>query len=284
MAYEERIEVALATIDAFASIGVRRFCLTATDLTGEKVYGGYWARRNMGAMQLLIPHLVPRCWQLQQNLIVRPLAPAGVVLAQLDDIDASRRDEIAPYAFLVVRTSPAGYQVWTAIAGAEAGFVSRLVKGIGADCSARGAGCLPGSPNCKPKYKPDFPAVQAFLLQPGRIVAAGELEKFLAPPVQFAPPRVSSGGGDSRGWPSYPWVLRGAPRKRDGTHDRSKANFFWSKLAIERGNSQQAVVAKLAQVSERAQGEIRRGNANYLQLTVANAVRGSKGHQCAAIR
>ena len=40
----------------------------------------------------------------------------------------------------------------------------------------------------------------------------------------------------------------------------SKADNFWSKLAIERGSCPQAVVGKFAQVSERAQAKIRRGN------------------------
>jgi hypothetical protein len=291
MPHEERIKEALATIGTFASVGVKRFSLTATDLAGKKVDRGYWANRNLGAMGLLLPHLVPRCWCLNQNLIVRPLAPAGVTLAQLDDIDAHGREELAPSAFLVVRTSASGYQVWIAIAGAEAGFVSCLVRGIGADCSASGAGRLPGSPNCKAKYAPDFPAVKASLVQPGRIVAAAELEKFLAPPVQVPPPRVSPGGDAprkkdgtsdrskadcSRGWPDYERVLRGAPRKKNGRPDRSRADYLWAKWALERGNNQEAVIARLAEVSERAQLEIKRKNPNYLRVTVANAANSTR--------
>jgi hypothetical protein len=266
--HDQRIEKALATVDCFASVGVKRFSLTATNLAGKKVDRGYWGNRNLGAMRLLLPHLVPQCWSSARNLILRPLAPRGVVLAQLDDIDAHRREEIAPSAFLVVRTSTIGYQVWLAIADAPADLVRRLVKGSGADCSASGAGRLPGTPNCKPKYAPDFPAVQAFLLQPGRVVAPADLERFLAPPIQFPPPHISPVVGDSRGWPDYDRVLRGAPKKENGRPDRSRADYFWAKWALERGNSPEAVVARLAQVSERAQAEIRRGNLGYLQATV----------------
>jgi len=169
-----------------------------------------------------------------------------------------------------------GYQVWVAIAGAEAGFVSRLVRGIGADCSASRAGRLPGTPNCKAKYAPDFPAVQAFSLQRGRIVAPADLERFLAPPVQFSPPRVSPGGDSPRGWPDYERALRGAPKKKDGGPDRSRADYFWAKWALERGNSPEAVIARLAEVSDRAQLELKRGNVGYLRITVANAANGQR--------
>jgi hypothetical protein len=273
--HDQRIEEALATVDCFASVGVKRFSLTATDLAGKKVDRGYWGNRNLGAMRLLLPHLVPRCWHLRQSLIVRPLAPAGVTLAQLDDIDAQKRAAIEPGSFLVTETSPGNFQIWIAIIDAPADLVRRLVKGIGADCSASRAGRLPGSPNCKVKYGPNYPAVRAFLLQPGRVVAPADLEKFLAPPVQFPWPRSYS-GTKSRGWPAYESVLHRAPRKKDGRPDRSKADFFWSKLAIERGNDLQAVVAKLAEVSERAQAEIRRGNPKYLTITVENASRGAR--------
>jgi hypothetical protein len=203
-----------------------------------------------------------------------------VALAQLDDIDAHRREEIAPSAFLVVQTSPGNYQVWIAIADAESGFVSRLVKGIGADCSASRAGRLPGSPNCKAKYEPDFPVVRAFSVQLGRIAMPAQLEGFLAAPVQFPSPRFYSGQNsaltESCGWPDYDWILRGAPKKKDGAPDRSRADYFWSKWALQRGHGPQAVITKLAEVSERARLEIKRGNPGYLRITIENAARSAR--------
>jgi hypothetical protein len=85
----------------------------------------------------------------------------------LDDLDGKYREEISSTAFLVVQTSRHSFQVWLAIPGAEPGFASRLVKGIGADSSASRAGRLAGTPNCKSKYAPDFPAVRIFLAEPG---------------------------------------------------------------------------------------------------------------------
>ena len=49
--------------------------------------------------------------------------------------------------------------------------------------------------------------------------------------------------------------------KRDGTGpDRSTADFMWCKWAIERGHSIDETAAKLAEVSERAQEAVRRGD------------------------
>jgi hypothetical protein len=263
----ERIEQALGMTDAFASIGVKSFNLTCTDISAVKV--AYWAGRNVGALrQLLLPHLVPRCWQLHQNLIVRPTAPAGVVLAQLDDLDSQYRDAMRCRAFLAVQTSPGNYQVWIAIRGAGPGFVSRLVRGIGSDCSASGAGRIAGTPNCKPKYAPDFPMVEVFWIEAGCIAAFAELEEFLAPPVEYPAPVFRANSG-SRGWPDYELVLRGAWKAKDST--RSASDYLWCKWAIERGNSRDAVIGKLALVSEHAQEEIARGNQGYLEITVDNA-------------
>lgn len=258
---------ALKMIDGFVSVGVKWFSLTCTDIAGRKVANGYWAGRNLGAMRFLLPHLVPRSWQLHQNLIVRPQEPAGIVLAQLDDLNPALQERMASKAFLVVETSPGNYQVWLAIRGSEPGLVSRLIRGIGSDSSASRAGRLAGTPNCKPKYDPNFPMVRVFKVESGRFVLSSELQEFLAPVPSF-PKSLRSLAGSGNGWPDYEWVLRGAPRKKDGTSDRSRADFFWCKLALARGHSQDAVARKLAQVSERAHAEIKRGNAGYLRVTV----------------
>ena len=46
----------------------------------------------------------------------------------------------------------------------------------------------------------------------------------------------------------------------------SKADNFWSKLAIERGSCPQAVVGILAEVSERAQAKIRRETPEFGEI------------------
>src|SRR5262249_5508023 len=150
-----RIAEAFRWIDAFTNVGVRRFSLTRTDLNRGR--RDFRVSRNLGAMRLLLPQWIPLCWELQQNLIIRPEKPHGGVLAQLDDLDAVQLNRVRPVAFLIVQTSPGNHQAWVAIDGGDDDLVKRLMRGMGADVRASCAGRVAGSPNCKEKYAPDFP-------------------------------------------------------------------------------------------------------------------------------
>jgi hypothetical protein len=180
----------------------------------------------------------------------------------------------------VLETSPGNYQAWLRIVGGDESLARRLVKGLYVDWNASGSVRLAGSPNCKEKYAPDFQAVRiaySSTLQ----VRPEEVEDRLAPlvsttviePVQIS----SSSNGKSRGWPEpgYEHWLAGAPKK-NGKPDRSVADFFWCKLALERNNDSESVIAKLYEVSEKARERRKLGDHNYARLTVANALRAAR--------
>ena len=61
-----------------------------------------------------------------------------------------------------------------------------------------------------------------------------------------------------------------APRRDDGP-DRSRADFWWSYLALQRGWSAEETEAKLLEVSEKARERVRGGDAGYVHVTVTNA-------------
>ena len=66
--------------------------------------------------------------------------------------------------------------------------------------------------------------------------------------------------------------LAGAPRTSDGSGpDRSKADFWWCKLAIQRKWSIEDTEARLLEVSEKARERVRLGDTGYVHQTVLNA-------------
>lgn len=270
MIERECIREALAMIDAFVSVGVKGFGLTRTDINRRRV--SYRAGLSVEAMRLSLPHLVPLCWRLSQNLIVRPQEAAGGVLAQLDDLEARQVDRVRSRGFLIVEPSPLNFQVWLAIEGGDKALAQRLMNGIGSD---RGASCacrLAGSPNVKPKYAPDFPAVR-IVGALGLTVKPGELADLLpSKPVSTAQ-RHFTVDGNSRGWPDYSKCLNAAPVRADGLPDRSRVDFLWCKWALQRRNAHDAVEVKLLEVSEKARQEWDRGNERYVSRTVEAALR-----------
>jgi hypothetical protein len=64
--------------------------------------------------------------------------------------------------------------------------------------------------------------------------------------------------------------LAGAPQGQDGP-DRSRADFWWSYLALQRGWSAEDTEAKLLEVSEKARERVRLGDPGYVHVTVTNA-------------
>src|SRR5271169_5526285 len=126
------------------------------------------------------------------------------------------RKRLAPPAFFTLQTSPANFQAWIAMSGAEdKDFARRLRKGTGADATASGATRVAGSLNFKDKYAPDFPRVAIEQAQPGRKTTAAELERLglVAAPearAEFVRPARPS-PGSNRKWPSYAIALERAP-------------------------------------------------------------------------
>ena len=262
----QNVVAAFEMLDAFVSVGCRRFDVTELDLHQKLVPEGWRPGRNVAAMRLMLPHFVPLVWDLHHNLILRPVRSAQTVLAQLDDIGGAVLDRMRSRAFLRIETSPGNYQAWLSIAGGNDGLVRRLVKQVGCDWNASRAVRLAGTPNCKPEYAPDFPCVRIVDVQLGRQVKPAELD--LPPDVPFRP--VVS-GSSNRGWPEYGFFLRGARLKEDGSADLSGVDYIWAKVALRRGFSFDEVVAKLLEVSPKARAEWDRGNKGYARRTVEAA-------------
>jgi hypothetical protein len=207
------------------------------------------------------------------SLVIRPRS-ATATLIQLDDFDAAKAARLAPYAFLTLTTSPGNFQVWLAVTDAPAEkeaakqFRTRVRRGSGADQSATGATRVAGSLNFKTKYAPDFPVIALGQVAAGRtittaaldqagLIAASEPPKPPASVPQGKPRQPAIARSWPRSWPDYQRVLNGAPRKRDGTPDRSVADFMFCKWAAERGWSIEETAAKLAEVSAKAQERAR---------------------------
>jgi hypothetical protein len=124
----------------------------------------------------------------------------------------------------------------------------------------------------------------------GNVISLADLDKagFVAaeepqqPPASVPRSNLPPRPATAKKWPSYQQSLDGAPRRGDGSRDRSMADFMWSKWAVERGWSIQDTAAKLLEVSEKAQENARRGDQGYTLLTARNAaaaVERERGHR-----
>jgi hypothetical protein len=187
--------------------------------------------------------------------------------------------------FIIHATSPGNYQAWIAVSSVAEGkeqfkeFTRRVRKAVGGnDKSASHATRVAGTENFKLKYAPAFPTVNILETHPGRILTPEQLESMglLArpEPVQATALKFTRRGENSSGkdrqWPSYERALAGAPQGHDGP-DRSRADFWWSYLALQRGWSAEETEAKLLEVSEKARERVRGGDAGYVHVTVTNA-------------
>jgi hypothetical protein len=263
---------ALGMLDAFASVGVRFFSITHTNIDEEK--RGFRAKESTGQARASMPHLVPASQRRQNNVIIRPHQPPEALLIQLDDLAPGALERVRGAAFMIVSTSPGNFQAWVAVTGEIADrkdFARRVRKAAGADPSASGATRVAGTANYKRKYAPDFPVVSVDLAQPGRTVTPAELEALglvAAPePVRLAPPRVSQGTGP-RKWPRYDLCLRNAPKAhRADRPDVSRADFTWCMTAIDWGFGIEDTAAQLMQES----GKAKENGRDYAIETARNA-------------
>jgi hypothetical protein len=222
----------------------------------------------------IVPALLDTANAERLNLIVRPLAE-GVTFVQLDDLTSAKHQittdplsgrpafgtpqlaKLAPAQFLTLETSPGSFQVWLAVPGKHSRqFARRVRKAVGADVNASGATRIAGSRNYKDKYAPDFPVVAIRDHQPGRTVTATELDRLglVAPPDEFAPLPPALSATPYR-WPIYRKALDGAPKKADGTPDRSKADYVFAMTCISWGFSVDATARRLMTESDKAQEE-----------------------------
>lgn len=279
---------AQAMLDAFASVGATQFDVTTTTLSGTMVEKGFQRGMRLADLTRALPAILDSATRQQRNVIVRPHG-LGVSFVQLDDLAPAMLSRLAPAVFLILRTSPANFQAWLAIAEVEdKDFARRLRKGTGADATASGATRVAGSLNFKDKYAPDFPRVLIEQAQPGRKTTAAELERLglVAAPEPMAPrsypparPRIE---GEPRAWPDYQRCLRGAKLNRDETGlDISLVDFLWCKIACQWGWSIDATAARLMELSRKAQ-EKENGEAYALRTARAGEVAAAKDRRAKA--
>jgi hypothetical protein len=98
---------ALEMLDAFASVGARRFDLTVTDAGGRKI--AFRPGRTLDQLRPALAGMLQAATEQQQNIIVRPRT-SGPTLVQLDDLDGDAVARLRPVSFLVLCTSPGNYQ------------------------------------------------------------------------------------------------------------------------------------------------------------------------------
>jgi RepB DNA-primase from phage plasmid len=287
---------ALRMLDTFTSVGAKSFVVTKTDINQKLIWGKTYPadklRQLMPAMvrtaAIRKPCPIPdgKSIMAGENLIIRPTGP-DVALVQLDDLSSAQLDRVRPAVFIIHATSPGNHQAWIAVSGVPEGkeqfkeFTRRVRKAVGGtDKSASHATRIAGTENFKVKYAPAFPTVTIVETHPGRVMTPPQLEALglLSPPEPVAAPplkftrRIESSSDKIRQWPSYEKALTGAPQGADGSGpDRSRADFWWSYLALQRGWSPEDTEAKLVEVSEKARERVRLGDEGYVHVTVANA-------------
>lgn len=264
-------------ISAFASVGVKAFDVSITNLAGDKVPGGFKPNRGVDELRRMIGRTLQDSARDRHNVIIRPRSTT-TRLIQLDDLDTGKAERIAQHAFIVIQTSPGNHQAWVAVEkDAPEDFSRRLRKGAGADPTASGSTRIAGSLNFKSKYAPAFPQVDITQAHAGNVTTAATLEKagFVARAEeprqpQNAPRRVSLTSGSRRRWPNYDMCVRGAPLAHGADRpDISRADFTWCRTAYQWGHSVENITARLLQLSEKA----REDGERYAQLTAENAAR-----------
>jgi len=287
-------------LDLFCSVGARSFVVTKTELEWPGHKKAKWGRTySVPELRQKLPAMVRtaairrryvlddgRTVMAGENLIVRPTGPE-VGFVQVDDLKPEFLARVRPAAFLVHATSPNNYQAWIAVSDAPQGkeqfkeFVRRIRRAVGGnDKSASHATRLAGTENFKLDYHPDFPVVTIEHAVAGRVMTQSVLQEIglLTGPQptpaeavkKFTPHRVAPKG--ERRWPSYEMSLAGAPLNARGTGpSRSHADFWWCKLAAQRGFSVEEIAAELPKVSQKARGRMMDGDPGYVTKTAENA-------------
>ncbi len=115
---------ASAMLDAFASVGVNTFDLTITNIKederGRQIVVGYDENQSISELRRRMPYPISDATRKQNNNIVRPYNPPGVIVIQLDDLDAAKVACVVDHSFIVICTSKGkdgtgNYQAWVAV-------------------------------------------------------------------------------------------------------------------------------------------------------------------------
>jgi hypothetical protein len=283
---------AIAVLDAFAGTGATAFDVTWLDIDGI-TSRGFESGRSANELRRGAEWRLAKATAAQQSLIIRPRSTT-VLFVQLDDLTPEKAAELERYAFLTLRTSPGSCQAWLAISDgpkendkeAAKRFRARVRRGVGvADANASGATRIAGSFNFKKKYCPNFPRVEIVSQADGRLLTVVVMSEagLIAPEPTEGPPApvasIAATLNRRRGLPDYQLVLSGAPPKLDGKPDRSKADYWWCRWAIDRGYGVNEVAERLLDVSEKAKERVRKGDSQYALLTAQSAARAEQARR-----
>jgi hypothetical protein len=263
------VEQACQMLDIFASLEVRTFDLTRTDMDGHM--RSYRAAQSLEALRSWMAFLMRSAIQYRHNLIVRPKGGTAE-LVQLDDLRGTMLERVRSAAFLILTTSAGNHQAWVAVRECGPDFARRLRQGSGADPSASGATRVAGTLNFKRQYAPDFPTVQILEAIPRRIATRDELEAAglaAAPdPIPVIRPDRGRPNWRAKAWPSYERCLQDAPLAyRSDRPDVSRADFTFCLLAIDWGWSIEETCERLLEKSNKA----RENGEGYARLTAQRA-------------
>lgn len=263
------VEQACRMLDLFASVGVRAFDITWTDMDGRK--RKFRPAQRFDTLRRWMPSLLRSAIECGENLIVRPQR-AGVVLVQLDDLVGAMLERLRSSSFMTLMTSAGNYQAWVAVQECGPDFARRLRQGSGGDPHASGATRVAGSVNFKRRYAPEFPTVQIVEATPQRTVQRSELEArgLVAAPVAVSASRAEGVHRDRRAkaWPSYERCLQDAPLAHHSDRpDVSRSDFTFCLLAIDWGWSLAETRERLREKSSKA----RENGEGYVWLTVQRA-------------
>jgi hypothetical protein len=298
-AVTEAVREAQRMIDTFASVGANRVHVTKTDINSDVTWGKAYSLDDLRKLLPAIIHFAEKqeeCNLLDKtgnvvgrvragrNLMVRPMSETTAFI-QLDDLTEDKLDRVRPVAFLTLRTSPGNHQAWLAVPSFASDqerkdFTRCVKKQVSADSSATGSVRLAGTFNFKANYAGNFPKVAIIDANPGRMTTPEALESLglvaLADPepivIPFKSPHNHSQLGMKRSWPDYERCVTQAPLAKDGDGpDRSKADYFWCKMAAQRGWSIEETAEKLLEVSEKAQERARLHDEGYARVTAENA-------------
>jgi hypothetical protein len=264
----QSLDQAKRMLDAFASVGATHFDVTFLDIDGAK--RGFRLRQSTWQVKHSLPKLLPGLRERQNSLVVRPHSETSTII-QLDDLKADTLAPLRDVSFLTLQTSPGNYQAWVAVSGLDSpkDFARRLRNGAHADLTASGATRVAGTLNFKRKYERDFPAVAIVQESRGRIVTPRQLEALGLVAAEDAAPAAPFRVSRARAaFPDYQRCLQGAPLNHGQTGpDMSRADFFWSLLAAQRGWDTESIAARLMEVSPKA----KENGEEYARITAENA-------------
>jgi hypothetical protein len=265
----QSLDQAHRMLDAFASVGATHFDVTFLGIEGKK--RGFRPLQSTRQVKHSLSKLFPGLRERQNSLVVRPHSKTSTII-QLDDLKTATLAPLRGVSFLMLQTSPGNYQAWVAVSELTGpkDFARRLRKGAQADISASGATRVAGTLNYKRKYEPEFPMVAIEHAHPGRIVTPSQLQQLgLVAPESAAPAAPFRVSRAREGFPDYARIVEGAPLNHGQTGpDISRADFFWSLVAAQRGWDAGAIAHRLMQMSTKA----KENGEEYARVTAQNAV------------